>query len=264
MFESCLSSVHESDSILMDTITKTLYTLFSSDSKTFFSSSPHYFSPFLSHWCTGGVEALFLILEDTDVIMQSNALWALTNLCWSPLNQVRVGRYLMEVCVFLSASNSAVQRQAYALLSNVLYYNESNRSKFLEVEGTVEMLLSTYCIVLYYCALLLYYAMLIFMTIFHIRDLFSRQFLSIRLKYQIPFRFIMIYFTCNFSSTYKHLPSIVSFSFSFAFAFLFNSLFLFLLLSQASIQLLILIGCAYLFKSLSILFYQVISRVAVT
>ena len=86
-----------------------------------------------------------MILEDSDVIMQANALWALTNLCWCPMNQERVGRYLKEVCVFLSASTSAVQRQAYTLLSNVLYYSESNRSRFLRVEGTVEILLSTYC-----------------------------------------------------------------------------------------------------------------------
>ena len=35
----------------------------------------------------GGIEALFLVLEDEDTATQANALWALCNLMWHPPNQ---------------------------------------------------------------------------------------------------------------------------------------------------------------------------------
>ncbi len=48
----------------------------------------------------GGIEALFLTLEDNDIIVQSNALWGLANLMWYPPNQERAGRFMKEIVQF--------------------------------------------------------------------------------------------------------------------------------------------------------------------
>ena len=91
----------------------------------------------------GGIEALFLILEDDDNTMQANALWALCNLSWSPTNQERAGRFITSIYPFLSSSYHPVKIQAFILISNILYYNAANRGRFLELEGSMELLLST-------------------------------------------------------------------------------------------------------------------------
>jgi predicted nucleic acid-binding Zn-ribbon protein len=49
----------------------------------------------------GGIEALFLTVEDSDVIVQSNALWALANLMWYPPNQERAGRFMKDIVHFI-------------------------------------------------------------------------------------------------------------------------------------------------------------------
>ena len=49
----------------------------------------------------GGIESLFLTVEDSDVIVQSNALWALANLMWYPPNQERAGRFMKEIVNFI-------------------------------------------------------------------------------------------------------------------------------------------------------------------
>ena len=90
----------------------------------------------------GGVEALFLILEDTDNVIQANALWSLCNLMWYPSNQERAGRFMSEVLTFLDSSWFPVKSHACILIANMVYYNNSNRVKFLEAEGSTEKILS--------------------------------------------------------------------------------------------------------------------------
>jgi hypothetical protein len=90
----------------------------------------------------GGVEALFLILEDQDTTMQANSLWALCNLMWYPPNQERAGRFMQEIIKFLKSEHSHVKSHAITLLANVLYYNHRNRVRFLESDGAMELLMS--------------------------------------------------------------------------------------------------------------------------
>jgi hypothetical protein len=49
----------------------------------------------------GGIESLFLTVEDNDIIVQSNALWALANLMWYPPNQERAGRFMKDIVNFI-------------------------------------------------------------------------------------------------------------------------------------------------------------------
>jgi hypothetical protein len=91
----------------------------------------------------GGIEALFLATEDTDVIVQANALWALTNLMWYPPNQERAGRFTTEVVSFMRSENEPVKVNACVLAGNLLYYNTTNRVRFLETEGALEMVMKT-------------------------------------------------------------------------------------------------------------------------
>jgi hypothetical protein len=49
----------------------------------------------------GGIESLFLTIEDNDIIVQSNALWALANLMWYPPNQERAGRFMKDIVDFI-------------------------------------------------------------------------------------------------------------------------------------------------------------------
>jgi hypothetical protein len=99
-------------------------------------------------WCRreignrGGIESLFLGLEDPDRTIQANILWALSNLMWYPPNQERAGRFISEIIPFLSNSDwLPVQTNAAILVANVLYYNNPNRIRFLEYEGSMELLL---------------------------------------------------------------------------------------------------------------------------
>jgi hypothetical protein len=101
-----------------------------------------------SDWCRreignrGGIESLFLGLEDEDRTIQANILWALSNLMWHPPNQERAGRFISEIIPFLSNSDwLPIQTNAAILLANVLYYNNPNRIRFLEYEGSMELLL---------------------------------------------------------------------------------------------------------------------------
>ncbi len=89
----------------------------------------------------GGVEALFLAMEDTDLAVQANSLWAACNLMWHPPNQERAGRFTQEIIQFLHASYMPVKAHAAILLANVLYYNNINRIRFLETDGAIELLL---------------------------------------------------------------------------------------------------------------------------
>jgi hypothetical protein len=45
----------------------------------------------------GGIEALFLLAEEPDQDMQRNAMWALSNLAWSPFNQERIGCFMGQL-----------------------------------------------------------------------------------------------------------------------------------------------------------------------
>lgn len=89
----------------------------------------------------GGIEALFLVLEDEDQIIQANTLWALCNLMWHPPNQERAGRFMSEIIKFMQSPFIPVKSHAIILLANCLYYNSSNRVRFLETEGSMEMLI---------------------------------------------------------------------------------------------------------------------------
>lgn len=89
----------------------------------------------------GGIEALFLVLEDDEKTVQANCLWALCNLMWHPPNQERAGRFLPEILAFLDSSFRPVVTHAITLLANCLYYNSSNRVRLLETEGKLEMLI---------------------------------------------------------------------------------------------------------------------------
>ena len=86
----------------------------------------------------GGIEALFLILEDPDNVVQANALWALSNLMWHPPNQERAGRFMKEVLQCLQSTYEPIFFNSSNLLANMLYYNNGNRVRFLETEGAME------------------------------------------------------------------------------------------------------------------------------
>ncbi len=89
----------------------------------------------------GGIEALFLLLEDPDNIIQSNTLWALCNMMWYPPNQERAGRFITEVIAFLDSNYIPVMSNAAILLANILYYNNNNRIRLLEIDGAIEKLI---------------------------------------------------------------------------------------------------------------------------
>eukprot|EP01038_Epipyxis_sp_PR26KG_P008951 gene8951-12071_t len=90
---------------------------------------------------SGGIEALFLVLETNDSIVQSNVLWSLCNLMWHPPNQERAGRFMQEIVLFLNNPVLSVRIYANSLLANVLFYNTNNRIRFLEIDNSMEMLL---------------------------------------------------------------------------------------------------------------------------
>lgn len=90
---------------------------------------------------SGGVEALFLALEDDDKSIQANVLWSLCNLMWHPPNQERAGRFITEVLSALQSPWDPVRIQAMTLLANLLYYNNDNRIRFLESEGAFEKII---------------------------------------------------------------------------------------------------------------------------
>ncbi len=90
----------------------------------------------------GGIESLFLALEDKDSTTQANVLWALANLMWHPPNQERAGRFMIEIIKFMQSEWMAVKVHACMLIANMLYYNDGNRSRFLEIVGSMELLIS--------------------------------------------------------------------------------------------------------------------------
>lgn len=93
----------------------------------------------------GGVEALMLVLEEKDSSLQSNALWALSNLMWFAPNQERAGRYLPMILDFIQSPISHIKTNAFLLLANSLYYCEGNCDRFLSIEGSLELLSDLVC-----------------------------------------------------------------------------------------------------------------------
>lgn len=89
----------------------------------------------------GGVESSFLALEDVDSTTQANVLWALSNMMWHPPNQERAGRFMMEIIKHIQSNWLAVKVHACMLLANMLYYNDGNRARFLEIKGALELLI---------------------------------------------------------------------------------------------------------------------------
>jgi hypothetical protein len=89
----------------------------------------------------GGVEALFLILEDKDETVCANTLWALCNLMWHPPNQAHAGRFIPDIFAFFKHPYFPIKSNAVILMANVLYYNNPNRIRFLETDHAIETLL---------------------------------------------------------------------------------------------------------------------------
>ena len=60
---------------------------------------------------------------------------------WHPPNQERAGRFLTEVVSFLTNSWEPIRTNSSTLLANALYYNNPNRVRFLEMDGSMELLI---------------------------------------------------------------------------------------------------------------------------
>lgn len=90
----------------------------------------------------GGIESLFLVLEDEDPVVQANTLWALCNLMWHPPNQERAGRFMPEIVARVDSSHLPIATYACTLLANTLYYHNANRVRFLEIEGAMELVMN--------------------------------------------------------------------------------------------------------------------------
>lgn len=90
----------------------------------------------------GGIEALFLVLEDEDATIKANTLWALCNLMWHPGNQERAGRFMDEIYSSMWSEFAPIKINASILLANALYYNNSNRVRFLEIDGGMDALMN--------------------------------------------------------------------------------------------------------------------------
>ena len=78
----------------------------------------------------GGVEALFLVLEEDDDTIKANTLWALCNLMWHPGNQERAGRFMSEIFVSMQSTFMPIKINAAILMANALYYSNANRVRF--------------------------------------------------------------------------------------------------------------------------------------
>jgi hypothetical protein len=89
----------------------------------------------------GGIEALFLVYEDDDNTIKANTLWALCNLMWNPANQEHAGRFMKEIFGSLSSEYVPIKVNGAILLANTLYYNNSNRVRFLETEDSMDTLM---------------------------------------------------------------------------------------------------------------------------
>jgi hypothetical protein len=91
---------------------------------------------------SGGVEALFLVLEENDNTIKANTLWALCNLMWHPGNQERAGRFMNEMYRSMDSDFMPIKINAAILLANALYYSNSNRVRFLEMDGAMDTIMN--------------------------------------------------------------------------------------------------------------------------
>ena len=89
----------------------------------------------------GGIEALFLVYEEDDETIKANTLWALCNLMWHPANQERAGRFMGEIFGALAVDYMPIKINGAILLANALYYNNSNRVRFLETDGAMDTIM---------------------------------------------------------------------------------------------------------------------------
>lgn len=89
----------------------------------------------------GGIEALALLLEERDSFVQASSLWALSNLMWYAPNQDKAGRYLDKILEFLIYPVAYVRKNAFLLLANLLYYNNSTCDRFLSTDAAIELLI---------------------------------------------------------------------------------------------------------------------------
>ena len=83
----------------------------------------------------GGVEALFYLCEKEDDVTRANALWALGNLAWHPMNQDRVGRYFSQLMALCESTWLPVRTNAMVCLANALFYNDKNRGRLETLEN---------------------------------------------------------------------------------------------------------------------------------
>ncbi len=90
----------------------------------------------------GGVEALFLVLEEEDETIKANTLWALCNLMWHPGNQERAGRFMSEIFDSMQSTFMPIKINAAILIANALYYSNSNRVRFLETEDSMDIIMN--------------------------------------------------------------------------------------------------------------------------
>jgi len=89
----------------------------------------------------GGIEALFLVYEEDDLTIKANTLWALCNLMWHPSNQERAGRFMSDIIDSLKTDYMPIKINGAILLANTLYYNNSNRVRFLETDGSMDTMM---------------------------------------------------------------------------------------------------------------------------
>lgn len=83
----------------------------------------------------GAVEALLVLIDLDDLVIQSNVLWALCNLLWDSANQQRLGRYLPQVCAKLESAWLPVRTHCLLVIANAAYFNDANRTSITELEG---------------------------------------------------------------------------------------------------------------------------------
>jgi hypothetical protein len=85
----------------------------------------------------GGVEALVYLCEKEDDVTRANALWALGNLAWHPMNQDRVGRFFSQLVALCESVWLPVRTNAMVCLANALFYNDKNRRRVENLKGGV-------------------------------------------------------------------------------------------------------------------------------
>ena len=88
----------------------------------------------------GGVELLMSLGESTDIQVQANAMWALSNVAWSSANQEKIGRLMDQLLDLCDSEVVEVAEHASTVLANALFYHEANRIRIGELDGALEQI----------------------------------------------------------------------------------------------------------------------------